>query len=286
VAAYEVFAEGRGGGSPGRARHGGLSVVIPSYHRDRDLEAALGSIRANSSSECEILVMSPDTGQGIAALCRANDARLVDDNSRTDGTRSRSLWAIINHGIEAARGDFVCWLNDDCLVNRGWDSIALPYFTDEVGMVVLKTKGINQDPEYTVRGGYHGIPVANYAILRKSSGVRFDEGFSWFYGDADNSLRMALETDYRIVGTRENLVIHNHRVDEVRRGNEEDPRTGADRGYFERKWRYTRRAGDRVVRMNTLEKGAAAALDLLRSAYHFVPQAARLRLKNGRVRDG
>lgn len=246
-----------------------LSVVVPSYQRDEDLLSCLASIRQNSVCHCEVIVLSPEPGPQMQAICLRHDVMLRDDGSRAGGRRSKSLWAIINQGIELASSDFVCWLNDDCTVNPGWDAAALSYFTPEVGLVVLRTKGINENPEYGIRPGHFGVPVANYAVLRKSAGIRFDTRFSWFYGDADISLQMAMITSFKIAATTENLIIHRHRVDSIRRENEQDPRADQDRRAFDSKWRYFKEAGDRVVAMNSFETAWTVIRDILRVPYRW-----------------
>ena len=179
-----------------------LSVIVPSYQRPDDLGQCLRSLRKNSSTECEVLVLSPELSARTRSICGRYQAVLIDDGSRSGGLRVKSLWSIINRGIDLSTNEFACWLNDDCTVNPGWDAKALSHFHAPVGLVVLRTKGINQSADYEIRGGYLGVPMANYAILR-STGVRFDENFSWFYGDADISLEMVKNTNWQVVGTTE-----------------------------------------------------------------------------------
>ena len=245
-----------------------LSIVIPTYQRTADLAECLRSIREKSAGVCEVIVLCPEPEPDLREVCDRYRAALYDDGSRLDGRRVKSLWAIINQGIEIASRPFVCWLNDDCRVNESWDAIALGYFQPDVGIVVMKAKGINQNPDYHIGPGYYGVPVANYGVLRKSSGIRFDERFSWFYGDADISLQMATNTDLRVVGTTEGLVAHEHRADEIRRLNENDPRAARDRRYFDRKWSYKKRVGNRIVNMNVVEMVGAFAAGAARAAWH------------------
>jgi len=161
--------------------------------------------------------------------------------------RVKSLWAVINDGIARARNRHVSWLNDDCIVLPGWDRIGESYLQEGVGLVVLKAKGINQDETFRTIDAAFGIPCANYAILDRETGVRFDESFSWFYGDADISLQVALERRLKVVATEEPCVDHRHRVDESRASNEADPRSKQDELLFRRKWRTYSRLGGRIV---------------------------------------
>lgn len=246
-----------------------LSVIIPTYNREQDLENCVQSLRYNSRDACEILLLSSELSPALSHICTKYFGTFLEDKSRANGKRVKSLWGIINQGIDAAKGDFVCWLNDDCIVHRDWDAIALSYFEATVGIVVLRTKGINRGPDYEIRSGYFSIPIANYAILRKSTGVRFDPHYTWFYGDADISLQMARQTGLRVVGTRENLVVHAHRMDDQRQENENDPRTFLDRIYFDRKWRLRKRVGEWVVEMNIFEKIHAIIREAAKNLYHL-----------------
>ena len=223
-----------------------LSVVVPSYRRNEDLVRCLDAIRENSS-QCEILVPHPEVDSVLSSICSRSGALEYIDGSRVDGVRMRSLWSVINDGIARAHNRYVAWLNDDCIVLPGWDAIGESYFTESVGLVVLKTKGINQVNEYRTIEAAFGIPCANYAIVDKDSDVRFDESFGWFYGDADISLQMELKRRLRVVATREPCVDHLHRVDESRVTNEGDPRTTQDEMRFRKKWGTYSRIGGRVV---------------------------------------
>lgn len=247
-----------------------ISILIPTYRRNDSLKKCLESIRSNSRQINEIIVLSPLPESEISAICAKYGARLIDDESRVTGKRVKSLWKILNEGIESATSDLVGWLNDDCTVNEDWDATALSYFTPSVGMVVLKASGINGNPEYEIGPGYYGVPVANYAILRKSSGIRFDEEFSWFYGDADISLMMASLTSFEVVGTEEGLVTHDHLLDGLRAQNETDLRAKNDKNYFDHKWRFKKRSGDHVVNMSFFETISAFSYNLARECYHLI----------------
>lgn len=225
-----------------------LTVVIPTFNRNLDLARCLASIR-DGSSECEILVPHPEIDRELAEICARFRALEYVDGSRADGKRVKSLWAVINDGIARASNRYVAWLNDDCVVLHDWDTKALACFRKAVGLVVLKAKGINQDETYRTIPAAFGIPCANYAILDKDAGVRFDEAFSWFYGDADISLQIALSRKLEVVATAEPCVDHLHRKDESRATNETDPRSIQDELRFREKWQTYSQVGRRVINL-------------------------------------
>lgn len=232
-----------------------ISVIIPTYNRNRDLESCLKSIRNNSRSDIEIIVLHPKLDPETDTVCATYGALSVFDEARVNGKRVKSLWGIINHGIELATNRYVCWLNDDCIVLPDWDSLSLDYFkTDlQLALLVLKTKGILQNPEFRVATTEFGTLVANYGILDKKTGYRFDEKYNWFYGDVDLPLQIARDSTYRIIGTSENMVIHNHIVDTNRIENENDPRSSADRRYYMKKWWPYKNKDGKLLKKNIVE---------------------------------
>lgn len=221
-----------------------FSIVIPTYKRDDDLCSCLQSLKENTVYPYEVIVLHPGTESTIA-LCRQFGAREMYDNARQNGKRIKSLWAIINDGIRAAFYDYVLYLNDDCLVLPQWDVIAKTYFDNpRLGLLVLKTKGIGQDPFFQVIQTLYGYPCANYAIINKKAGILFDEQYDWFWGDADIPLSFASMSKYKIASTTENMIIHNHRIDDTRLSNENSGKNTADENYFQRKWEHYKRHGD------------------------------------------
>ena len=213
-----------------------ISIIIPTFNRNVQLKQCIQSIRDNSAFENEIIVLHPFVDQQTIDLCNEMKVNHQNDNSRVNGKRVKSLWGIINDGIELASFSKVCWLNDDCLVLKDWDKYALNYFENSIGLVILKTQGLDGDPNFKTISSLAGIPCANYGVLEKSHGLRFDPKFSWYHGDSDISLQAVYVYNLKTKSTTENCIIHNHFEDENRRENNADPRNIADTSYFENKW--------------------------------------------------
>lgn len=231
-----------------------ISVIIPTYDRISDLNLALDSLKTNSFFNNEIIVLSPLENNEIKAVCQRYNAKLINDKSRVNGKRVKGLWSIINFGISLSGNKYVCWLNDDCLVLKDWDKFALNYFQDSlVSMVILKSKGLDNIQEFTTIKAFSTIDCANYAILDKTIGLRFDEKFNWFHGDSDISLQCVVGYDRKVIATIENCVIHNHRIDIVRSENEEDNRSLYDKKYFNTKWKRLTVVNDRIVNLSLYE---------------------------------
>ena len=219
-----------------------FSIIIPTYNRDEDLESCLKSLKDNSAFNNEVIVLY-NLNEKTKTICDKYGARSVFDNARKNGKRIKSLWAILNEGIKAAKNDCVMYLNDDCLVLPNWDKIAASYFekNQSLGLLILRTYGIGLIPEFRIGNlgpDFGNIPCANYAILNKKSGCCFDERIQWYYGDADIALQMTVNKVYCIEETTENMVIHNHKVDENRVEHDANLYANlSDEKYFDFKWR-------------------------------------------------
>lgn len=89
-----------------------FSIVIPTYNRADLLKRAVGSVLAQTCTDWELIVVddcsTDDTPAVLAACC---DPRLRV--FRNDPNRERS--ASRNRGIEAAQGDYICFLDSDDL---------------------------------------------------------------------------------------------------------------------------------------------------------------------------
>jgi glycosyltransferase involved in cell wall biosynthesis len=221
-----------------------LSVIIPSFARPVLLRKALDSLRANSRHLGEIIVLSPPLDDSYGVICAEFDARLIDDMSRQDGKRVKGLWQVLNTGIEISTHPYVCWLNDDCTVLPGWDAAALSLFSrPKCGIVSLRTHHAGDATGFIIIHTLHEVVCANYGVIRKADGLRFDERFSWFHGDADIALQAEFLRGKTVYGTDEPCVIHEHYQDSVRAKNESDPRIREDWVYLNDKWKGYSRIG-------------------------------------------
>ena len=107
-----------------------VSVVIPAYNAEKYLPETLGSLRAQTLTDWEALIVddgSTDATAQIASAAAADDARfrvLTQENAGVSAAR--------NHGIREACGTYILFLDSDDLLERD----ALRAFTqalDETG---------------------------------------------------------------------------------------------------------------------------------------------------------
>jgi pterin-4a-carbinolamine dehydratase/glycosyltransferase involved in cell wall biosynthesis len=84
------------------------SVVVPTRNRPRELSRALRSVLAQDRGDWEALVVDDGDGTGIEAAAALGDPRIYAFASPGSGqVDARAA------GIGRARGEIVCWLDDD-----------------------------------------------------------------------------------------------------------------------------------------------------------------------------
>jgi glycosyltransferase involved in cell wall biosynthesis len=93
-----------------------ISVVVPTRDRPWSLARCLDALAAQDADRLELVVVddgSRDRGAVEATVATAPGTRLLRTPGRGPGT-ARNL------GARAARGDVVCFTDDDCEPDRGW----------------------------------------------------------------------------------------------------------------------------------------------------------------------
>jgi pterin-4a-carbinolamine dehydratase len=91
------------------------SVIVPTWKRPQLLRRALASLVAQTERDWEAIVVDDGAGEGIDEAARLGDSRIVAVPSNGSGQVDARLT-----GIERARGELLCWLDDD----DWWDDAA------------------------------------------------------------------------------------------------------------------------------------------------------------------
>lgn len=102
-----------------------FSVVIPAFNREDCILAAIESVRAQEITDWEIIVVDDGSTDQTAARVEA----LTDDRIRLIRQTNRGGSAARNTGIDAARGQFIAFLDSDDVWLPHHLSQALPLLT-------------------------------------------------------------------------------------------------------------------------------------------------------------
>ncbi len=89
-----------------------VSVVLPVYNGEKDLEAAIDSVLQQSYSDLELILVNDCSTDGTADIIRRaaeKDSRVRSITNQTNQKLPESL----NIGFRQARGEFFTWTSDD-----------------------------------------------------------------------------------------------------------------------------------------------------------------------------
>jgi glycosyltransferase involved in cell wall biosynthesis len=160
-----------------------LSIILPSLRREM-LPRCLQTIVSNTRAlDYEIIVVSPFS---VIEGCRC-EIKWVED-SKIAGV----IYAV-NRGFEAAEGEFVAALSDECRVQPDCFDNAVMFAADQADNTEVALHLIQKVIPPT-RFEYYRRIFAPFPLLRKSLieklGCFFDENYKCFYADPDLSLRV------------------------------------------------------------------------------------------------
>jgi len=171
-----TIADPVGFSAPARPR---ASIVVPVYNNLPYTAACLASIAEHGGSESfEVIVVDDCSSDGTAEHLAACHGLTVIRNRDNSG-----FIASCNRGAQAARGEFLVFLNNDTTLTDGWLDALLATFT--------------QFPDAGIAGARLVYPDGR---LQEAGGIVFRDGSGWNYGRGDEPDRpdyaFACEADY------------------------------------------------------------------------------------------
>lgn len=196
------------------------SIVIPALNEEKNLSRVLPVVSAQLGPNDELIVVDNGSKDGTVRVASSLHARVVAESKRGRG-RAR------NAGFRHACGEFVVFLDADCLARPNWLQNLLNPFQDPlVGCVGGEIVNADLDTplaRYFANKGHlsqmvtFAHPFMPYA---QTGNVAFRRDVIGRIGvfddlleegeDADLCWRMQLESDYRIVFAADACVEHCH----------------------------------------------------------------------------
>jgi len=128
-----------------------ISVVIPAYNEEKNIEACLRSIGAQAERPYEVIVVNNRSTDGTGMKASKLADRVVFEPKR-------GVVHALNAGVKAATGDYVAFMGADCVADRNW--------------IRAIRMALEQDDLIGVFG-----PI--YSMDRRSSKLRFSYYFIW-----------------------------------------------------------------------------------------------------------
>lgn len=132
-----------------------ISVIICTRNRCAPLACVLDSLAQQSPSRepLEVVVVDDGSGEDAAAVCRSFQERLPGLRLVSTGTRAH-LPGARNLGVDSARGEFLLFTDDDCVVAPDWVEVmsrALEQHPIVAGAVVSDEKNFIEDCHNTAQ---------------------------------------------------------------------------------------------------------------------------------------
>ncbi len=206
----------------------GASVVVATYNRADILKRCLLALVEQTATDFEVLVVDDGSQDGTVPMLEALQQRfprlglrILQNPENLGSNRSR------NRGIQAARGEFVAFLDSDCIAHPNWLESLLAGFTSED---IAAVTGLveNPPPQNLYELAYKGTNrvetageakrlVAGNLAIRRELLLRhpLDEDLRWGCDEEGISLRLR-SAGYRKRFEPAAVVLHDHPFD--RRG--------------------------------------------------------------------
>ncbi|AKS41007.1 glycosyltransferase [Wenzhouxiangella marina] len=141
------------------------SIVIPVYNKVELTAACLHSLAEHAAATpFEVLVVDDCSGDGTADFLAACEGLRVLRNTKNAGFIDSC-----NRGAEAARGEFLVFLNNDTTVSEGWLEALL--------------EPLENDPDAGIVGARMVYPDGR---LQEAGGIIFNDASGWNYGKFDD----------------------------------------------------------------------------------------------------
>jgi GT2 family glycosyltransferase len=206
-----------------------VSIIIPHYNKVKYLKRLLSSVANQTFQNYEVIIIddfTPDTsapGQIKEFIKAYPNMRLAENRENIGFVKT------CNKGINLAKGDYVCLLNQDTEVKDNFVQRNVEIMDADLLIGGLSCIIVDKDGRNWFTGGkfikghpvnllddFQGIRTVDFvagtaSFYRKEVFDKiglFDEDFAMYHEDVEFGLRMKSKTDYKACTFGEKLVVH------------------------------------------------------------------------------
>ncbi|MCU0497272.1 MAG: glycosyltransferase family 2 protein [Anaerolineae bacterium] len=113
-----------------------LSIVIPNWNGLKFLKTCLDALRAQTYRTLEVIIADNASTDGSQVFIRDHYPEVI----LIELPENRGFTGACNAGMQAAKGELICLLNNDTEVDSGWAAAIIDAFTrhPEVGLIASK----------------------------------------------------------------------------------------------------------------------------------------------------
>jgi len=117
-----------------------VSFLVPAYNEEKTIADTIESLKKLTYKKAEFIILSDGSSDNTAAVVRASikgDSRFVF----VDNTKNKGKAAVLNQGIEMAKGELVATMDADSVIEHDIIQKTLPYFHGkDVGAVTVSVE--------------------------------------------------------------------------------------------------------------------------------------------------
>ena len=151
-----------------------FSIVIPNWNGKQFLQVCLDSLREQTYTNTEVIIVDNASSDGSQDFIKANypEVKLIEL------PENRGFTGACNVGMEATEGEIVSLLNNDTEVDSGWVEAIVNAFADypDVGSVASKMLLFNERDHIHTAGDFFTVDgrAGNRGVWQKDEG-QYDE---------------------------------------------------------------------------------------------------------------
>ena len=145
------------------SNHPVISVIMPVFNSEKFLKQSVESVLNQSLKSLELIVVDDGSTDGSYGICEGFASQ--DDRIRLFRQENRGAGSARNKGIEAARGDYIHFLDsDDYLMHdRVYEEVLQVFTKSKVDIVYVNLWPIKGDDQLRLKYyKYYSTPFKHY----------------------------------------------------------------------------------------------------------------------------
>lgn len=112
-----------------------VSIVVPSWNKLEFLKQMMESVDKNTQWPFELIIVDNDSNDGTREFVLSSNFKMDGQYIRNEENRGFAIPN--NQGAKVAKGNFLCFLNNDTIVTKGWLTAMMKVFSEEKAVGVV-----------------------------------------------------------------------------------------------------------------------------------------------------
>jgi len=157
------------------------SVLILAHNKAPYVEAAIDSVMKHSAAPFELILVDNGSGPEVGAVFDAAEKRAAEAGTALKRLRFQENIGAIrgrNEGLALAEGDFVAWVDNDCLVRtKGWLARLRRFMEDSPDVGIVGPKLVYPWEPHNIQCAGCDVTRSGRVVFRGRGEPKDDERF-------------------------------------------------------------------------------------------------------------